>query len=85
MTKKITTKQRKALQIVAGSGREGVSEQLMAMHGFNQAFLADLCLDGLLTCRENRMAAGGRELRVSRVFISDSGRELLSCKSQDST
>lgn len=75
VTMKLTEKEFAALELVYDAGREGVTEELMAQHGYDQTFLVDLCKRGLLICRETRRRIGAKEITVCRVFISEDGGE----------
>ena len=67
---------RRALIMLAGSP-DGVTEPVLLAHGFTTELLAALINAGLATAHADRVGAGGREITVTRVKISDVGRKAL--------
>jgi hypothetical protein len=55
----------------------GCSEHLLRAYGFTAEFIARLVDAGLATTKTERMMAGGRALEVTRVRITDAGRDAL--------
>jgi hypothetical protein len=67
---------RRALRVLAASP-DGCTEALMLAHGFKLDLLIDMVRDGLATAHNDHMRAGGREIEVTRVRITDAGRRAL--------
>ena len=77
---KLTEQEHAALELLYDSDGNGVTEELMAQHGYDQAFLVNLCKRGLLICRETKRRAGGKEITLCRVVLSDDGQEEVELK-----
>lgn len=67
---------RRALALLADSAT-GCTEAIMLAHGFGPKLMADLIGAGLATAEIGRMRAGGRSVEVTRVYITDAGRQAL--------
>jgi hypothetical protein len=67
---------RSALALLAGSP-DGCTEAVMLAHGFKLELLADLVRAGLATATDDRVRAGTREMQITRVQITDAGRQAL--------
>jgi hypothetical protein len=72
----LSADRRRALQVLAGFP-DGTTEAVMLAHGFTVALLAELVREGLATAHEDRVRAGGRMMRVTRVKITEAGRQAL--------
>ena len=46
-------------------------------HGFTTELLAGLVRDGLAAERSESVKAGGRQVEVTRVWITDAGRKAI--------
>jgi hypothetical protein len=68
---------RRALTVLAGSP-DGATEAVMLAHGFKLALLVELIRDGLVSASVDRMMAGSKALEVTRLRITEAGREALS-------
>jgi hypothetical protein len=66
----------RALQVLA-TAPDGCTEAVLLAHGFTVALLAELVRDGLAAASTDRVRAGKREMQVTRVRITDAGREAL--------
>jgi hypothetical protein len=53
------TDQRRALELLAGSAKQGCTEAFLLAHGFTVELLADLVQAGLATAQTERARAGG--------------------------
>jgi hypothetical protein len=67
---------RRALTMLTRSP-EGCTEAILLAYGFKIEMLARLVLDGYATTAMATAAAGGRELRVVRMMITDAGRAAI--------
>jgi hypothetical protein len=67
---------RRALALLAGSP-DGRTEAVMMAHGFKLDLLVELVHDGLATARAERMRVGGREIEVTSMQITETGRRAL--------
>jgi hypothetical protein len=72
----ISAEQRRALRLLARSPH-GTTEAMMLAHGFTIEILARLMHNGLATATPGIMHAGGRQIRVVWVMITDAGRIAL--------
>jgi hypothetical protein len=70
---------RRALELLAGS-RDGMTETMLAAHGFTVDMLAEMIRAGLATAKIERMVAGNRPIEVVCVRITDAGRQVLTGK-----
>jgi hypothetical protein len=68
--------QNRALRMLAGSPL-GCTESVLLAHGFTVEILGRLVLDGLATATPGTMHAGGRPIKVTRLTITDIGRQAL--------
>jgi hypothetical protein len=67
---------RRAIELLARSP-DGMTEAMLLAHGFTVDMLADLIRAGLATAKTERIVAGGRPIEVTRVRITDAGRQAL--------
>ena len=68
---------RRALELLA-SCRDGCTEAIMLAHGFTVEQILELVRAGLATAQPERMRAGGHEIEVTRLHITDAGQRMLS-------
>jgi hypothetical protein len=64
---------RRALQLLAVSGKQGCTEAFLLAHGFTLDLLTDMVRAGLATAQIERARAGGQ----TRLHITDAGRRAL--------
>ena len=67
---------RRALELLAGS-RYGYTKAILRAHGFSIDMIIELVKAGLATTKRERMVAGGRQIDVARVRITEAGRQAL--------
>jgi hypothetical protein len=67
---------RRALELLAASP-EGCTEALMFANGFTAEPLVELVRAGLASALAERMVAGGKQIEVARVKISDASWQAL--------
>jgi hypothetical protein len=67
------THQRRALELLAVSGRQGCTEAFLLAHGFTLDLLTDMIRAGLATAQFERARAGSQ----TRLHITDAGRRAL--------
>jgi hypothetical protein len=72
----LSAEQCRALRLLAGSPH-GCTEAIMLAHGFTTELLVDLVRDGLATSAPGIMYAGKRPITVTRLRITDIGRQAL--------
>jgi hypothetical protein len=74
----MTRDERRALALVADSGRNGTTDAILAAHGFHGGH-GDYSLirDGLATAMTERVRAGSRMIEIVRVRITAAGRAAL--------
>ena len=68
--------QNRALRLLAGSPH-GCTEAIMLAHGFTDEILGRLVMNGLATAAPGIMYAGNRPIEVTRLMITDAGRQAL--------
>ena len=67
---------RRALELLAASP-EGCIEALMLANGFPVEMLVELVRIGLASAEAERMIAGGKQIEIARVRITEMGRQAL--------
>jgi len=67
---------RRALELLSGS-HDGCTEAVLLAHGFTVPLLVELVSTGLATAKVELMMAGKRPIKVTRVRITEAGREAL--------
>jgi hypothetical protein len=67
------THQRRALELLAASAKQGCTEAFLLAHGFTLDLLTDMVRAGLATAQIERARAGGQ----TRLHITDAGRRAL--------
>jgi hypothetical protein len=67
----------RAFEVLANCGREGCTEALMLAHGFTSEQMVELIRAGLATATTERVAAGTREMEVTKLRIMEAGRRAL--------
>jgi hypothetical protein len=72
----LSADRRHALKVLAASPN-GCTEAIMLAHGFKLELLANLVLDGLATVHNERMRAGKRAIEITRMWITEAGRQAL--------
>jgi hypothetical protein len=55
----------------------GVSASLLTAHGFKASAVAALFTEGLVTTKARPIRAGGTDIQVTMVAISEAGKVLL--------
>jgi hypothetical protein len=73
----LSSEQRRALELLAGSPH-GATEELLAYgHGFTRRMLARLVRAGLATVQRRVIVAGDTPVEVGKVMITDAGRSAI--------
>jgi hypothetical protein len=67
---------RQALELLEAS-IDGCTEAIMLAYGFKTGLLVELINAGLATASIERMVAGGRRVKVTRMRITGAGRRAL--------
>ena len=67
---------RRALELIV-SCPDGCTEAIMLAHGFTVGQLDELIRAGFATAQPDRMRAGDRAIEVTRVRITEAGREIV--------
>ena len=67
---------RRALELLAASP-DGCTEAIILAHGFTTDFLVDLIRAGLATAQTERVVIDRRSMQVTRLRITDAGRQAL--------
>jgi hypothetical protein len=71
------TADRHCALLLLAANPSGCSEHLLRAHGFTAKFIAGLVDAGLATTKTERMMAGRQAVEVTRVRITDAGRDAL--------
>ena len=58
----------------------GATETMLLAHGFTAKLIAELIDAGLATAAPQRLGMPGREITVTRVQITDAGRQALAAR-----
>ena len=72
----LSADERGALVLLARSAAGCTTSTLLA-HGFTSSIIAELITIGLVTAKSERVRAGQRNVDVTRLLITDSGRRAL--------
>jgi hypothetical protein len=80
MTSHLTAEQRGALAMLATAGRNGATRPLLTAHGFGVRLISGLVNQGLATLTHEKVRAGGKMVEVSKVRITDAGRDALAAE-----
>jgi hypothetical protein len=67
---------RRALELLAASP-DGYTEALMLANGFTVEQMVEMVRAGLANAEPERMMAGGRQIEVARLRITEAGRRAL--------
>jgi hypothetical protein len=70
----LTAEQRRALEILADAGRNGVSDATLLAYGFWHEMLSELVLAGFATVVTETI---GPAIEVERYRITDAGRKAM--------
>jgi hypothetical protein len=70
---------RRALELLAGS-RDGMTDAMLAAHGFTVDMLAEMIRAGLATAKIEPMVAGSKPMEIVCLRITDAGRQVLTGK-----
>jgi hypothetical protein len=71
--------QRRALELIA-AGPRGCTKGRLLADGFDADMLTDLVREGFATAQRETLRVGGRQIRVERYRITDSGRDALAAE-----
>ena len=75
--RRLSSEQRRALELLAGSPH-GATEELLAYgHGFTRRMLVRLVRAGLATVQRRVIVAGDTPVEVGKVMITDAGRSAI--------
>ena len=75
--RRLSSEQRRALELLAGSPH-GATEELLAYgHGFTRRMLAGLVRAGLATVQRRVIMAGDTPVEVGKAMITDAGRRAI--------
>jgi hypothetical protein len=70
----MTRDERRALALLADSGRNGTTDAILAAYGFTADMVTSLVRDGLATAMIERVRAGSRMIEIVRVRITGAGQ-----------
>ena len=65
------------LLTLLAESNHGVSASLLAAHGFRASAVAALLTEGLVTTTARLIRAGGKDIQVTMVAVSEAGKVLL--------
>ena len=74
---RLSTEQRRALEMLSRSKRSGCTLSLLAAHGFTVVMLSDLVRDGLVAANTETIKAPGRTIEIVRVKITGAGERAI--------
>jgi hypothetical protein len=77
---RLSTEQRRALELLASSPHGAIEEVFVLAHGFSRDMLAGLVLAGLATVVTERLREDGPTIEVGRVRITDAGLDALAAE-----
>jgi hypothetical protein len=73
----LSVEQRRALEMLATSGRDGAPQALLSAHGFDASLIAGLVGQGLATLKAEKVRVGDKLIAVATARITGAGREAL--------
>ena len=73
----LSAEQPGALAMLATSGYNGATQALLSAHGFDASLIAGLVNHGLATITAEKVRVGGKLIAVTRVRITQAGRDAL--------
>jgi hypothetical protein len=76
----LTAEQRRALAMLASGRQNGATQSLLCAHGFTVAMIAGLVNRGLATMTRENVCAGGKLIKIGKVWITDAGRAALAAE-----
>jgi hypothetical protein len=76
----LTAEQRRALAMLATAGHNGVTQSLLTAHGFGVSVIAGLVNRGFATLTPEKVRAGSKSIEVSKVRVTDAGRDALAAE-----
>jgi len=74
---RLSTEQRRALQLLASSPCGATKEVFVLAHGFSRDLLAGLVIAGLAALVTETLSANDRKTKVVRMRITEAGRMAL--------
>jgi hypothetical protein len=79
--RRLSSEQRRALELLARDPRGATGHLLMIAHGFEMKMLAGLVHEGLAEAKVGEsVKAGGKMIEVVHFWITDAGRDALVAK-----
>jgi hypothetical protein len=75
--RRLSSEQRRVLELLAGSPHGATEELLAYAHGFTRRMLARLIRAGLATVQRRVIVAGDTPVEVGKVMITDAGRRAM--------
>jgi len=69
--------QRRALAMLATTGRNDATQTLLTAHGFSATMIAGLVNRGLATMTCEQVKAGGKMIEVTKVRTTEAGRQAI--------
>jgi len=76
-TPRLSTEQRRALEMLSRSKRGGCTMSFLAAHGFTVVMMAGLVRDGLAAAQSETIKAPGRTIEIVRVKITGAGQRAI--------
>jgi hypothetical protein len=73
----LSAEQRRALAMLATTGRNGATQPLLTAHGFSVSMIAGLVNQRLAAVTREQIKASGKMIEVGKVRITETGREVL--------
>jgi hypothetical protein len=71
---------RLALAMLATAARDGATQALLSVHGFDASMIAGLVNHGLATITAERVRDGGKLVAIAKVQITAAGRAALAAE-----
>jgi hypothetical protein len=79
-TMTLSADERRALAMLATSGRDGVAQAWLSAHGFDATMIAGLVSQGMATITAEKVRADGKLVAVAKVRITEAGQNALMAK-----
>jgi hypothetical protein len=76
----LRAEERRALAMLATTGRNGMTQALLSAHGFDASMVAELVNQGLVTLSAEKVRAGGQLMAVVKARITKAGQDALAAE-----
>lgn len=76
----LSADERRALDMIASDGHNGVTQSLLTMYGVHPSMVAELVGRGLASMTQDKVRVGSGLVEVVTVRITETGRDALTAE-----